>query len=401
MSSSATGQIPVTDLSKDLIKAQLERLLAHQAFKSSRRCSALIRYIVERHLSGGEPIKERSLGVAVFGRPAAYDTNADPIVRTAAGEVRKRIAQYYHEPEHNSELRIDVPPGSYTPHFHLSSQKADFSPTTRAAPVPAPLGVSHRLTFRVACAALLTCAAVATSAAILWRKSALDLFWEPMLASTRPILVCIGQPKMASPVSAPPQTPLDAAVLTVGGHIRNVDHIVLPDAIALSRIVGFLGRRNKDYLLQGALSSTLTDLRQGPTILISGMDNPWTLRLVDPLRFHFVRDKTRAYIEDRRYPSQRDWFVDFGEQYSNLRWDFAILARFRDRTTDQPIVVIAGIGENGTIAAGEFVASREFLERLSKTLPAGWHQKNVEIVLSTQVIDRRSGPPRIVASHVW
>ena len=42
-------------------------------------------------------LKERTLGVEVFGREPGYDTNADPVVRISAGEVRKRIAQYYHE----------------------------------------------------------------------------------------------------------------------------------------------------------------------------------------------------------------------------------------------------------------------------------------------------------------
>ena len=40
------------------------------------------------------------MGVAVFDRKAAYDTAQDAIVRNAAIEVRKRLAQYYMEPEH-------------------------------------------------------------------------------------------------------------------------------------------------------------------------------------------------------------------------------------------------------------------------------------------------------------
>jgi hypothetical protein len=35
-----------------------------------------------------------------------------------AGEVRKRIAQYYHQQHHGNELRIDLSPGSYIPEFH-------------------------------------------------------------------------------------------------------------------------------------------------------------------------------------------------------------------------------------------------------------------------------------------
>jgi hypothetical protein len=40
-------------------------------------------------------------------------------VRVIAGEVRKRLAQYYYEPEHRGELRIELHPGSYVPEFKL------------------------------------------------------------------------------------------------------------------------------------------------------------------------------------------------------------------------------------------------------------------------------------------
>src|ERR1700733_12879878 len=110
---------PRNQKQKDSIIAQLERLLTHPVFKSSKRCPIFFRHVVERTLQGEteHPVKERSIGVEVFGREASYDTNHDPIVRTTAGEVRKRIAQYYHEPGHEREIRIELPAGSYVPEF--------------------------------------------------------------------------------------------------------------------------------------------------------------------------------------------------------------------------------------------------------------------------------------------
>jgi hypothetical protein len=402
MESVATDKRPETTPGRDAIQEQLERLLAHPAFKSSKRCITLLRYVVEQNLSGeGEALKERTLGVAVFGRLAEYDTNADPIVRATAGEVRKRIAQYYHEPERDRELRIDLRPGSYTPQFHMPPRSADFDVSTVDAPAPAPPVATRRPIRRLAFVALLAGVAIAGAGVALWPRSAMNDFWEPVLDSTRPVLLSIGQPGEAESSSSVPQPPLDRAVISIGDHIRGVDHMALPDVIALSRIVGFLGKSGRDYWLQGALSSTLTDLRRGPTILVAGFDNPWTMRLVDPLRFRFLSDNGLQRIEDRRHPSRRDWSVDFREPYSKLTQDFAIVARFRDPTTDETTMVVAGIGENGTIAAGEFVTSPAFLERLSRQLPAGWHKRNVEAVLATQVIDRTSCPPRIVAYDVW
>jgi hypothetical protein len=248
----------------------LERLLAHPAFKSSKRCLTLLRYVVEHNLSGeGEPPKERTLGMAVFGRPAEYDTNADPIVRATAGEVRKRIAQYYHEPERDGELRIDLRPGSYTPQFHMPSRSADFDVAV-VAPAPVPPAATRRPIRLLALASVLAGVAIASAGVALWPRSAINDFWGPVLESPRPVLLSIGQVVMTPSSSAPK----DPASFSIAEHIQSMDHIVLPDAIALTRIAGFLGKMGRDYSLQGALSTNLTDLRRGPTVLIAAFDNP-------------------------------------------------------------------------------------------------------------------------------
>src|SRR5580692_1095021 len=89
----------------DLLE-QLERLVRSRHFRNSKRYPTFLRFVVEQTLAGKtESLKERTLGVDVFARPSHYDTNEDPIVRVTAGEIRKRIAQYYQEPGHEDELR--------------------------------------------------------------------------------------------------------------------------------------------------------------------------------------------------------------------------------------------------------------------------------------------------------
>ena len=56
-------------------------------------------------------LKERTLGIEIFGRDADDHTASDPIVRVTATEIRKRIAQYYQEPGHETELRLSLPSG--------------------------------------------------------------------------------------------------------------------------------------------------------------------------------------------------------------------------------------------------------------------------------------------------
>src|SRR6201996_6780533 len=109
---------PLTALDPAAIREQLERLLAHPLFANSKRYPALLAYTVEQTLKGNAvELKERSIGIEVFGRAPTYDANADPVVRITAGEVRKRLSLYYYDSSHTGELVIELPLGSYVPVF--------------------------------------------------------------------------------------------------------------------------------------------------------------------------------------------------------------------------------------------------------------------------------------------
>ena len=140
---------------------------------------------------------------------------------------------------------------------------------------------------------------------------------------------------------------------------------------ANTSLAGFLGKRGKKYRVQGATATSLTDLRQGSAILISGFDNSWTIRALDPLRFHLVHEPPApgiCSIRDRENPLQKDWSVNFDMPYARVTQDFAIIARFVNSVTDQTEVIAAGIGENGTISAGEFLTNPRFLEQIAARL---------------------------------
>src|SRR5215813_9701810 len=140
-----------------MITVELDRVLASQVFRSSRRCQSLLRTITEHSIAGDvDSLKERALGVEVFGRPVDYDTSQDPIVRASAAEVRKKLAQYYVEIGHESETRIELPLGSYVAEFQFDLEKRSATPL---APPPPPLPPTdrrrHRQRLTVAvCAAL-------------------------------------------------------------------------------------------------------------------------------------------------------------------------------------------------------------------------------------------------------
>jgi hypothetical protein len=120
------------------ILEQLDRITGSSHFRNSKRYPALLRYIVGEALAGrGEALKERTLGSCVFGRSSDYDTNLDPVVRISAGEVRKRIAQYYQSPGHEHEIRIEIPLGSYMSRFHHPLKNGWEGVAAPAQPFPA------------------------------------------------------------------------------------------------------------------------------------------------------------------------------------------------------------------------------------------------------------------------
>jgi hypothetical protein len=114
----AGAEVLYDEQEKTDVLRQLDRLLSNPHLSHSKRFPSFLRFIVQEELEGrGDRLKERTLGVEVFGRDAAYDTTTDPIVRVTATEIRKRIAQYYQDSGDPNELRISLPPGSYIPHF--------------------------------------------------------------------------------------------------------------------------------------------------------------------------------------------------------------------------------------------------------------------------------------------
>jgi hypothetical protein len=117
----------------------LDEIVKGAAFKGSPRSQAFLNHVVEKALHGDSAdLRERSIGIALFERPAAYDTADDAIVRVTASDVRKRLLQHYANIGAESKIRIGLPPGSYVPEFSFSLPSTH-SPRESSMTV-APLG---------------------------------------------------------------------------------------------------------------------------------------------------------------------------------------------------------------------------------------------------------------------
>jgi hypothetical protein len=131
------------------------------------------------------------------------------------------------------------------------------------------------------------------------------------------------------------------------------------------------------------------------------LNNSWTERLVDKLRFNVDQPVPGKFvIRDRNNPLKNDWSVDYSTPYLDLTKDYALVLRMVDPKTEQTVIVAAGVTVFGTAAAGNFLTSKKEMEKLAAIAPPGWEKKNMELVLSTDVIKGRSGPASIVAVQV-
>ncbi|KFC61681.1 Adenylate cyclase [Devosia sp. LC5] len=120
---------------RDQIVSALDHLLEWPEIARSPQLARFASYIVERTLNGEQQaIKAYSIAVDVFGRPADFDPQVDPIVRVQARRLRALLDSYYQGPGATEPVRILLPVGRYVPEFHL----ADAPPETPIAPAKVP-----------------------------------------------------------------------------------------------------------------------------------------------------------------------------------------------------------------------------------------------------------------------
>lgn len=423
---------------RQAIHALLQRIMASPPFRSSRRSQTFLAFIVDKTLDGHSgALKERSIGVEAFGRAFDYETADDAIVRISANDVRKRLAQYEVIAGTTDEWRITLPAGSYVPEFHrLGELPASLPATPEAAgaehpqppapstgPAAAPdssrfhwlrSGRARRAPVWVACAAL----GVAVAASVLWSfwpRSPLKEFWLPVLNSTSPAIITIGQSTvylLSEKVhgqydsALSPETELGPHVAQFGSNLVPGSEIIpvtdlytgVNDAIALSRLAEMFAHFGKPVNIRLGSETSFSDLRDTPAILL-GFNNRWNRDIASELRFTFARRNEKKVMLDHTPPGHY-WTVEV-DPGGHSRVDYALVSRVFNSSTGQLVVQAGGLGTFGTRAAGEFLTSVASWNGFLHSVPRDWARRNLQVVLQVNVIGNTPGPPRVVAVHCW
>lgn len=393
------------------LREEAARVLQHSLFSNSERSSKLLRYLVAISLRNpSTPVKERTIGHDVFGREAAYDTYADPIVRNAASEVRRRLKRYY-EAAPKDEPRIQLPAGQYMVILQLPNQRDAHEnvdlhqdveePTPDPAEEYQPLQSSlelapervsrDRRVFLQGLAATLALPTLLFGGFELGRRHPVispDNFWASILQASNSILLCI-ESRFA----------LDSE------KELNSNSISFPaaDGVALSRVAERLAQYGARSTVVPDVKTTMSDMRDSTPVLIGQATHLWIQRILPELRFQYGKDESAgtAWIEDRKEPTRR-WSIKTAQQGVSNFTDYAIAARLKSELTGGIVVVLSGLGSAETCAcaaAAEYVTTDRYLSSLARGVADP--DKNVQFVLKTTIVDGVSGAPEVVAQAMW
>jgi hypothetical protein len=212
------------------VELELVSILNGPAFQGSARSCSFLRFVVEESLAGRQDLlKERTVGVSVLGKPSDYDTGADSGVRVRANEVRKRLAAHYDTVAPKAGIRIELPPGAYTPKFSAVAAPAG----VEAAPRP-PVMLLWQLAAPTLVAVFLALVAIRSGVE---SSDAFSRFWDGAMTGRAEITVVVdSEPgNSISPAMADAALPIERLsetlqvpvhVVAAGGRLRPDSYVI-------------------------------------------------------------------------------------------------------------------------------------------------------------------------------
>jgi hypothetical protein len=438
------------------LQQHLKEIIEGPAFKSSHRSGQFLRYIVDQSIAGHfELLKERVIGVELFGRAPSYDTGEDAIVRVTASEVRKRLLQHYGSSVTHSEYRLSLPLGSYIPsitrlnlpevapvgasngngalhalpHAEAEASQSVYHPSPEIAEQPptAPAAVPVRRTrwwlFFAASILILNIGLwflFRGFPAASWPLSYSP--WSVLFRSANPTVLITSDPNiaeiqgftggqisvsdyanhnyLAGPNKLTPEEERFCTIVLRGDKAASVD---TPIAVSVGELAQSSSRRIE---ARGARDIRLSDLKTDTNFILLGSprSDPWSGLFSDQLDFRFVYDKNsgREFILNAHpRPHEQATYVPTAPGWATGQ-SYAIVAFLQNPDSNGRILLLAGANGEGTEAAGKLVTERP---RLSQALDQCGllHMRaavNFEMLLRLNTMAGSPSHVDVVACHI-
>jgi hypothetical protein len=431
------------------LRHHLREIIEGKAFRGSHRSGQFLVYIVDQAIAGRfDSLKERVIGIELFGRSPSYDTGEDAIVRVTASDVRKRLLQHYGESGRSAKFYISLPSGSYIPEITRESRKDAQAPgaaevaAKAASPAqetvvelkPASAGEKSQGATRAWIRWVFVALLLLAVNAIVW-----SIYWPRVpradvpAVSVLPWSVFLNSPHATHLITSDPNivyiqeiTGTELSVSDYANHkfipepnklspeALRLCHIFLwgdnsaaavdtPIALRIATVAQSASRRIDAH---AARSIQLSDLKSDDNFIFLGSprSNPWSSLFVDQLDFKFVFDKaTEQEIVVNAHPRKQELpaYVPTAAGWATGR-SFAVIAFLQNPDENGQVLLLAGANGEGTEAAGKFATD---LPRLSAALTqcgiqAGRPLQHFELLLGLKTMAGSPNDVDVVACHL-
>jgi hypothetical protein len=373
----------------------VQRILSSAAFQKSARLRDLLQYLTERALHGHSfELTEQQIGQAAFGKPADYSPLEDSSVRVHARQLRLKLHEYFDGEGRGESLILEIPKGSYLPVFRDALQPAAGFPAQAASPPPSPRAsglLRTALPWMLVGILSLVCATLwvnrnsqaSTSASPPWPLSEVIRPGRPtqivVADSNYGMLRIIEQrPGSLAEYLRPnfqqnfkPAHP-SAREARIMNYISNSLLTSYADVAIVTSLLNLAGTARDRVTVRSARDLRLRDLADGNHIFLgSPGSNPWVSYFENRLNFsesEGVVGESMKFFRNKR-PRQGE-----KETYQGLRRtgtageDFATISVLPTEHRRGGIMILQGLQQEGTEAAGAFLADEDNRQRLRTAL---------------------------------
>jgi hypothetical protein len=409
------------------------KIAESETFRRSSRLRGLLLHLCGRSFAGHpEELTEQQIGMAVFGRPADYDSANDNVVRVAARQLRIRLQEYFDAEGRNAHYILTIPKGSYIPVMRPRVTEVTVAPEALEQPEDCAKGKTPWLWTAVAAIAIAT--AAAGVALLSWRQ--------------------VNEIKLTQDAQAPSQNLIRATVIIPGrrtimvvgdsnlqafsrqtGHSVGVDDYVngrivrlvqsarmaepekrfwdqlfsrpqvdIAALTAVARILQIGPETASVVTVQHAAEVRGSDFRGNNVILVGTPDsNPWFNLAGNPFNFQVFYDTVKRAMAIRN----RDPVSGEPAQFSNSAIGgravgFSQIAFGPNPNGTGSVLLFSGTSPEAESAAVDFACHREAVPRLLAVLNVDdlQHASVFEAVLRVDSVEGISWDTQVVASRV-
>ncbi len=358
--------------SADPRAAQIRKILESGTFHSTEVLKRLLDYLGGQALAD-QPgdLKEYTIGVEAFHKPADYDPQTDSSVRVQSGKLRRKLEEYYRAEGLEDGLVVELPKGHFKLAFHprLPGPPAQhrWAMWAGAALLIALIAAGVYLQLRVRPGA-------ASGAGGGWNSEMEDL-WKPFLASQRPIMVVIGAPLFTKVGNSffrdPDLNTWEAAAQSE--RVRAVEHALgggpaspvftytgIGEASAAFALERLLLPRGKDLSLGSSNLITWEDISRHNVIFLG--PPKYNLQTLDlPVQQDFEIGHARVQNLRPMAGEPNSYEEKWAPDRSHLEEGHALISRLPGLHRTGEMLILAGSSTECTRAAVEYVTRTEYV----------------------------------------